>query len=131
MAHGPRGGGAPKAEDPHFEPPKVLKEDYGTPARTHNNSGTSAPGPKRRLSGNAADLAACGEGGRNHALNAKAGMAWAEWSRAAGIEKSRVESGADGRLPAPMAYSRMVARRRFATHWPVGCAAEWRTRIRT
>ena len=81
---------APKAQEPHFEPPKVLKEDLGTPARTHNDSGERA-WAEAALERNAADLAACGEGGRNHDLNAKAyrmgRMVARGW-----IEKSRVEA---------------------------------------
>ncbi len=80
---------APKDQEPHFDPPKVLKEDSGTPARTHNDAGERG-WAEAALERNAADLAACGEGGRNHDLNAKAfrmgRMVARGW-----IEKSRVE----------------------------------------
>ena len=81
---------APKEIEPHFEPPKVLNAALVTPARQHNDTGERA-WAEAALERNAADLAACGEGGRNHDLNAKAyrmgRMVARGW-----IEKSRVEA---------------------------------------
>ena len=81
---------APKEIEPHFEPPKVLNEALGAPARHANDTGERA-WAEAALERNAAELAACGEGGRNHDLNAKAyrmgRMVARDW-----IEKSRVEA---------------------------------------
>jgi hypothetical protein len=81
---------APKAQEPHFEPPKVLKDALVTPTRPHSDAGERAYA-QTALDGNATELAACGAGGRNTLLNFKAfrmgRMVGAGW-----IEKSRVEA---------------------------------------
>ena len=92
MAHGPRGAVRAEGQSRHSEPPnEYCQEDISAQLRaTHNDAGERA-WAEAALERDAAELAACGEGGRNHALNAKAyrmgRMVARGW-----IEKSRVEA---------------------------------------